>query len=485
MIEAESKPRFYHIRLFTPFLFLGLVCLFLLALLLFQVWVRMFERHLIQEAKEIRANYIGMMVGTVASQEDFRGVKRGVEWKSFEEKMAPLLSLAEVARINIYNQAGDLIWSDSLDLLERPSPAQKKPGLLKALAGQVEAGISRLEKEEHRFERGTFRTLMELYVPISFGPKEKPVGVVEVYLNMDALSVTIRNIRWLFALTLVGGLGLFLFFPVAGSGRMIALINKQNEDLRKQEEMQKLLSAGLLEEMRKKSDFLNTMAHELKNPLNVVMATQQLFLDGFYGDLSEEQKRGLEPIGKNAYDLLNLINQILDLARLEAGKVPLHIEEFPLKETMDDLESSFIPLVREKGLELRFELEDPLPKIESDRSKIKEVLQNLLANAIKYTDRGEIELRVCCHADGPQRGRISFSIRDTGIGIRKEDIPRIFEPFHMTGEVDRKKYPGTGLGLSIVKRLVELLEGEIQVESEWGKGSTFTVTLPLVHPTKS
>jgi signal transduction histidine kinase len=109
---------------------------------------------------------------------------------------------------------------------------------------------------------------------------------------------------------------------------------------------------------------------------------------------------------------------------------------------------------------------------------------NLLANAAKYTEKGEIEMRVRCSQDepgDPDRARVAFSIRDTGLGIKSEDLSHIFEPFYLAEGVDRRKYPGTGLGLSIAKRLVEILEGEIQVQSEWGKGSTFTVFLPLAH----
>jgi len=233
-----------------------------------------------------------------------------------------------------------------------------------------------------------------------------------------------------------------------------------------------------------KSEFLNTLAHELRTPLNVIIGSLQLLVDGFYGAITEKQKSGLEMCERNAYDLRNLINEVLDLARVEAGRVPLVIEEFDLKEIIDELESSYMDFCREKGLELKFRLEDSVPKLRSDKSKLKEILLNLLANAAKYTEKGEIEMRVRCSQDEPgepDRVRVAFSIRDTGLGIKSEDLPHLFEPFYMAEGVDRRKYPGTGLGLSIAKRLVEILEGEIQVQSEWGKGSTFTVFLPLAH----
>lgn len=245
------------------------------------------------------------------------------------------------------------------------------------------------------------------------------------------------------------------------------------------EEVQKK-SQELEEAFNTKSDFLNTMAHELRTPMNVIIGTYQLFADGFYGELSQENKKGLEPIRRNSIELLNLINGVLDLARLETKRVPLQIEEFRLKEIIEDLVTSFTPLLNEKGLALKLRIEDPQLTIKSDSAKIKEILQNLLANAIKYTDTGEIEIRARpLPFSATERGHLSFCVRDTGIGIKETDVPHIFEAFYMADGVNRKKYPGSGLGLSIVRRLVELLQGDIQVQSQWGRGSSFTVRLPL------
>ncbi|MFQ5916402.1 MAG: ATP-binding protein [Candidatus Binatia bacterium] len=248
------------------------------------------------------------------------------------------------------------------------------------------------------------------------------------------------------------------------------------------EEVQKR-SREAREAYEAKSEFLNTLAHELRTPLNVIIGSLQLLLDGFYGKVTEKQKPGLEMLERNAYDLRNLINGVLDLARIEAGKVPVIIEEFAPKEVIDELESSYMDLYGEKGLELKFNLENSVPRLRSDKSKVKEILQNLLANAAKYTERGVVELKVR-RLRGKKvdhkRTRVAFSVRDTGIGIRDEDLSHLFEPFYLAEGVDRRKYPGTGLGLSIVKRLVEILDGEIQAKSKWGKGSTFTVIFPLV-----
>ncbi len=248
------------------------------------------------------------------------------------------------------------------------------------------------------------------------------------------------------------------------------------------EEVQKQ-SAELGDAFRTKTDFLNTMAHELRTPLNVVIGTQQLLLDGSYGGLTGEQCRALERIGRYAEDLLNVINEILDLVRLDARKVPVRNMEFSVREITDDLKVAFAPLAGAKGLDLGFDIGAGIPRLKSDRLKIRDILQNLLANAVKYTDSGKVALKIALENPRAevQDRRISWSVSDTGIGIREADLPHLFEPFYMADGPDRKKYPGTGLGLSIVKRLVELLGGRIRVESEFGKGTTVTVSIPPVH----
>jgi signal transduction histidine kinase len=253
-------------------------------------------------------------------------------------------------------------------------------------------------------------------------------------------------------------------------------------------------NANLFEEVKKKtqeieeayqtkSDFLNTMAHELRTHLNVIMGNTQLLHDGYYGAIDDRIQRGLKTTERNAKALLHLINEILDLARLESKNVPLSIASFPIDGMMEELESSFVPLSKEKGLELKVVLDDGLPLLKTDRAKVKTILQNLLANAVKYTDRGGVELAARCRGRENENGDcVTFSVSDTGIGMEKEDLEAIFEPFRMVEGLDRAKYPGSGLGLSLVRRLAELLKGTVSVESEPGRGSTFTVRLPILHP---
>ncbi|HLG19613.1 MAG TPA: hypothetical protein VI895_07320, partial [Bdellovibrionota bacterium] len=197
-------------RLFGRFAVAGFLGFVAIAIILFQLGMRTFEGHLVTETKETRAKYINAILAHKLTEKDFQSVQKGTDWELFREKIADLFSLPEVVRVKIYNREGTLIWSDAVALLEMAPDAKKNPELLEALEGHVEAEISALEKEEHRFERGTFRNLMELYVPIYFSGSKTVDGVAEVYLNVDPLFVTIRNSGWLIGLAIFGGLGLLL-----------------------------------------------------------------------------------------------------------------------------------------------------------------------------------------------------------------------------------------------------------------------------------
>ncbi|MCH8056022.1 MAG: GAF domain-containing protein, partial [Deltaproteobacteria bacterium] len=218
-------------RLFSRYAVFGLIGFILLSFILFQIWMHVFERYLIQGMKETKARYTSALVGHVLTEEDFHGVKKGSAWNTFGEKMAPLFFLPEVVRVKVYDRDGVLIWSDLPELVEQSPPAKKNPELLEALEGHVEAEISRLTKEEHRFERGTFRSLMELYVPIYLGQEDRPIGVAEVYMNIDPLFETVRNAGGLIGFTVAAGMGLLLFSSFFGLGRAVGVIHKQSREL--------------------------------------------------------------------------------------------------------------------------------------------------------------------------------------------------------------------------------------------------------------
>jgi signal transduction histidine kinase len=231
-----------------------------------------------------------------------------------------------------------------------------------------------------------------------------------------------------------------------------------------------------------KNDFMATMTHELRTPLNSILG----FSDVLNGadNLNEKQQRYLRNIQTSGRDLLTLINDILDLAKIEAGKMDLHIVEFSLGDLIERLTGMMKPLAEKRNIELTSEIDPRLPLLVQDAGKIQQVLYNLLSNAIKFTPEGG---RVQMTARVLDDKQLELAVEDTGVGIALEDQETIFEKFRQgnTARGERqstltREYAGTGLGLSIVKELSKLLGGEVALSSELGKGSRFTIILPLV-----
>lgn len=225
---------------------------------------------------------------------------------------------------------------------------------------------------------------------------------------------------------------------------------------------------------RLKSEFLASMSHELRTPINVILGYTSLLREEIYGVLTPQQTEALEKIFSTSQHLLDLINDILDLSRIEAGKMPVHAEEVRIEELVRDVSDSIEPLVRNKGLEFRALVADGVPVLLTDGTKVKQVLLNLLSNAVKFTQSGYIQLEV----EPGEGSGVRISVTDTGIGIREEDLQTIFEDFRQVDQSSTREYPGTGLGLSITKKLLSLLGGTISVRSVYGSGATFTVQLP-------
>jgi CheY-like chemotaxis protein/CHASE3 domain sensor protein len=226
---------------------------------------------------------------------------------------------------------------------------------------------------------------------------------------------------------------------------------------------------------RYKSEFLANMSHELRTPLNSALILARLLADNAPGTLNEEQVKFAESIYSSGNDLLNLINDVLDIARVEAGKLELRPEATFLASLMQSVGGMFEPLAGEKGLKLEVD-SDPgaPPQLWTDRQRVEQILKNLLANAVKFTEHGSVSLR----ARGVAGGRIAFDVRDTGIGIDPSQHAAIFEAFRQADGTVSRRYGGTGLGLSISRDLARLLGGSLTVQSTPGEGSTFTLELP-------
>jgi signal transduction histidine kinase len=225
---------------------------------------------------------------------------------------------------------------------------------------------------------------------------------------------------------------------------------------------------------RHKSQFLANMSHELRTPLNAILGYTELILDNIYGELPEKIRSVLLRVEKNGRHLLGLINDVLDLSKIEAGSLKLSLADYSMNEAVQAAVTVAEPLAAEKKLALKVVMPAGLPRANGDERRTTQVLLNLLGNAIKFTETGEVALNV-----GAADGVFHFSVSDTGPGIAETEQQKIFEEFHQADSVPASKKGGTGLGLAICKRFIELQGGRIWVESTLGKGTTFRVKLPI------
>jgi PAS domain S-box-containing protein len=226
-----------------------------------------------------------------------------------------------------------------------------------------------------------------------------------------------------------------------------------------------------------KSEFLASMSHELRTPINALIGYSALLLDGVLGDVNQRQRDALLRGRAAAEHLLALINDILDLAKIEAGKMPLRLEEVSLRDVIMEVTQQVEPMVRKKQIEFTTEVAPDCPPITSDRTKVKQILLNLLSNAAKFTNRGRVSVEAHRAVDG-----VRIDVIDTGIGIRASDLQAIWEDFRQVDQSRTREFGGTGLGLSITRKLLDRLGGSVDVRSTYGEGSTFSVYLPLRVP---
>lgn len=235
-----------------------------------------------------------------------------------------------------------------------------------------------------------------------------------------------------------------------------------------------------------KSRFLSMVSHELRTPLSAVQGFCEIMLAEIYGPLTDGQRNALDRITENSGRLLHLVSDLLDRARIEAGQLPLHIHPFSPASLIEDVKSTMDVLAASKGLVLTANVAQEIPRmLNGDEARLRQILVNLINNALKFTEKGEIRIDVYCpngeRPTGPTAAVWALAVSDTGPGIAEKDRQYIFDPFRRADDSSTRRQAGVGLGLSIVKNLVELMHGEITLESTVGQGTTFTVVLPL-HP---
>jgi PAS domain S-box-containing protein len=242
----------------------------------------------------------------------------------------------------------------------------------------------------------------------------------------------------------------------------------QNELLRRQH-------IALEQASALKSQFLANMSHEFRTPLNAILGYTHMLLNGVTGSVAETQRKSLTRIDSNSKHLLALINDILDITRIEAGRMPLNLTTFRIPQLVDEVMAELEPIIKRSNLAVRSSMPRALPTLKSDRQKVKQIVLNLLSNALKFTPAGSVTIGAAYDAKARS---IAISVVDTGVGIRVEDQAKVFEDFRQLDSSPARGYGGTGLGLSICRRLAQMLGGTIELQSRADEGSVFTLRLP-------
>ncbi|PWB53203.1 MAG: hypothetical protein C3F06_06800 [Candidatus Methanoperedenaceae archaeon] len=391
------------------------------------------------------------------------------ESKENFERFYSMIKTEEIGRIKIYNDIGTIIFSDENGLVGKNF--QDNEQLNKALNGSVDVEINRgLEKSENVYERKNYSSLMEIYVPVRSSSGEV-YGVIELYQILNIVDKDIIKLQITIAIIIF--LGLFtLYFS------LIWIVKDASETIMKQN-LALIKSHEELKEMNKvKNEFINSMSHELRTPLNAVIGFSDLMKQKSAGELNERQEHYVDNILKSGKHLLAIVNDILDMIVLEAGKTELAINTFPVPSTINENIERVRSNTEKNNVIISKKIDPQLQFIEADQQKFSQIFCNILDNALKFSKKEGGIVKIIAEKTGD---KARFSISDNGIGIKEENFNKLFKVFQQLDTGISRKYGGTGLGLSISKRLVELHGGKIMVESKYGEGTTFTFELPLLQ----
>lgn len=331
-----------------------------------------------------------------------------------------------------------------------------------------------LMKNKHISNEATLAVALFLKTMNKLGEGEVPIHKdIAIGRNANRMLYIMAGLLFLYIIALV-------FLQQQTRARTLQiLLHDRSSALKLVDKKSVELEAALLDvesASRAKSEFLANVSHELRTPLNAIMGFSDLLKDRSFGELNEKQRSYANHIHSSGEQLLNLINDVLDIASIEAGRAAIKLDKIELANTIKGVLLIFKDRADNNNIKITIEIEKEIKNIEADEQKIKQVLSNLLSNAIKFSPAGgSIHIRACT----PQTDFVEVSVEDTGIGIKSEDIPKLFKPFSHLESVYTKTTKGIGLGLGLAKRLVELHGGRIWVESEYGKGSKFIFTIPV------
>lgn len=383
----------------------------------------------------------------------------------------------EISLSPIETEAGTLVMSAIRDIGDRKKAEQKFRGLLESApdaiiivdqAGEVVIANSQAESVFGYTRSQMIGSKIEMLMPERFrqmhphrrdgffaDPRVRPMGVgLELYgLRQDGSEFPIE-------------ISLSPLETEDGT-----LVSSAIRDITER----KRIEHRLHQASRMKSEFLANMSHELRTPLNGIIGFSELLFDGKVGPVNEKQKEYLGDILSSGEHLLQLINDVLDLSKVEAGRMDLYPQAFDTAKAISEIRAVVSPISKKKDIQVRVEVHPEATITTLDLQKFKQVLFNLLSNAVKFTDEGGT---VTVTADRDGQGRLCLAVRDTGIGIEEADLQRVFQEFTQIDSGNARRYEGTGLGLALTRKLVEFQGGSIAVVSRSGAGSTFTVVLP-------
>jgi len=295
-----------------------------------------------------------------------------------------------------------------------------------------------------------------------------------IWYSATLANETALQLSLIFSAVLSIFLGIFSAVVRFNNNNLEMLVEERTRELASKNRALQVQTAKAEESAHLKDEFVTTMSHELKTPLNAIIGFTDILREELQGPLNPKQQDSLKRLSGSAQDLHTLVSNILDLSKMEAGQMGLNISSYRPSDVLNDIYSIVPALLKEKHVKVEIEVDPDLKEAQGDAAKIEQILTNLLTNAIKFTKSGVIKISAKRAGD-----RIVFTVEDTGIGIPKDIIPHIFDAFRQADGSIRREYGGTGLGLHIVRNYVNSMKGELKLESETGKGTKVTVSLPL------
>src|SRR5688572_7097557 len=369
-------------------------------------------------------------------------------------------------------RAGKIEAGNQLQIAQANPLAERLERLMNQLVNRAEADmVASIETSEASY-------LHSRWIVIGFAIGSIALALLLGYAISWSIVGPVQQMDWRFQEIASGDFSQKVQVPNQDElGALAANLNKMSAELgqlyRQLEEKSRQLETA----NKHKSDFLARVSHDLRTPLNSIIGFTRIVVRRMEGQLPALQKENLQKVLISSEHLLNLINGLLDLAKIDAGKMEVSADTFRVEDIINMTTATVEPLLKDGHVRLVRDIASGLPPLKTDRDKLKQILFNLLSNAAKFTEQGEIRVSAV-----RENGTLKLAVSDTGIGMKKEALEHIFEEFQQAEKTTSSKYGGTGLGLAIVKKFTNLMGGDIAVESEVGKGSKFTITFPMNLP---